>query len=83
LINCNYLLLSSLYKNYINDGPYKDEAKQLYKELRENIINNIFQNYVNTGYVWEQYNAIDGKGQRSHPFTGWSSLVVLIMSEQY
>ena len=41
------------------------------------------QEYMRTGYVWEQYNPITGKGQRSHPFTGWSALVVLIMAEHY
>ena len=27
--------------------------------------------------MWEQYDAKSGEGRRSHPFTGWTSLVVL------
>ncbi|KAJ3089596.1 Processing alpha glucosidase I [Quaeritorhiza haematococci] len=83
-ININYLALSSLYKNYINvEGPYQEKAKTIYKELRQNIIDNVYKQYRATGYVWEQYSAIDGKGKRSHPFTGWTALVTLIMAEMY
>jgi mannosyl-oligosaccharide glucosidase len=64
-------------------GPYQEKARKIYKELRENLINNVYKEYVNTGFVWEQYSAIDGKGSRSHPFTGWTSLVLLMMSERY
>lgn len=27
--------------------------------------------------MWEQYDATNGEGRRSHPFTGWTSLVTL------
>jgi len=82
-ININYMLLSSLHKNYINSGPYKTLAKEVYRQLRTNLITNMYQVYEKTGYVWEQYHPETGAGQRCHPFTGWSSLIVLIMAEKY
>ncbi|OXA39653.1 Mannosyl-oligosaccharide glucosidase [Folsomia candida] len=39
--------------------------------------------YHKTGYVWEQYDDATGKGKGCRPFTGWSSLVVLMMAEEY
>ncbi|CDH50432.1 glycoside hydrolase family 63 protein [Lichtheimia corymbifera JMRC:FSU:9682] len=83
-INMNYLTLQGLYNNYMNTpGPYQKRAKEIYTELRNNIINTVYKDYAQTGYVWEQYSDSTGKGQRSHPFTGWTSLVLLIMAEQY
>ncbi|RUS26055.1 glycoside hydrolase [Jimgerdemannia flammicorona] len=83
-INVNYMALASLYKNYVNQpGPYQEKAKNIYKELRENVIGNVYKEYRRTGYVWEQYSPLTGEGQRSHPFTGWTSLILLIMAEKY
>lgn len=82
-INMNYLALKAL--NYYGKvkGPYSDRAQTLYDSLRQNLIKNMVKEYKRTGYVWEQYDDSSGKGQRSHPFTGWSSLIVLIMGEIY
>ena len=82
-ININYLALKSLKHYSTVDGPYKEKAAIVYKDLRDAVINNILDNYSRTGYIWEQYNDITGKGQGSHPFTGWSSLFVLMMAEIY
>ncbi|KAI8589310.1 glycoside hydrolase [Geranomyces variabilis] len=83
-ININYLALSSLSKNYINvAGPHQEQAQRIYKTLRENVVENVFKQYERTGYVWEQYSSTDGEGKRSHPFTGWTALVTLIMGELY
>ncbi|ORX92341.1 glycoside hydrolase [Basidiobolus meristosporus CBS 931.73] len=83
-ININYLALSSLYKNYVDvEGPYQDLAKEIYTKLRKNVMNTIYKDYQKTGYIWEQYSSETGRGQRSHPFTGWSALVTLIMAEDY
>ncbi|KAI7821737.1 glycoside hydrolase [Gamsiella multidivaricata] len=78
-VNINYLVLHSLKTNYIGKGPYQDKSKKIYNELRENIINNVYKEYERTGYVWEHYTENTGVGNRSHPFTGWTSMVVKIM----
>ncbi|KAJ7752098.1 glycoside hydrolase [Mycena metata] len=73
-IQMNYLALRALYKKYAaEEGPYKARAQEIYQQLRKNIIDN---EYERTGYVWEQYDALTGTGMRSHPFTGWTSLVL-------
>ncbi|KAF9584660.1 Processing alpha glucosidase I [Lunasporangiospora selenospora] len=78
-ININYLALHSLKTYYLGEGPHQAKAKQVYNELRDNLIENIHKEYLTTGYVWEQYNDKTGAGQRSHPFTGWTSTIVLIL----
>ncbi|THH08538.1 hypothetical protein EW145_g2643 [Phellinidium pouzarii] len=80
----NYMALSSLYKKYAKEpGPNQSRAREIYAELRKNIIDNVFKEYERTGYVWEQYDALTGEGRRSHPFTGWTSLVAMILAEKY
>lgn len=82
-INLNYLVVKALNHYATVDGPYREKSKEIYEELRKNIINNIFKEYKRTGYLWEQYNDVTGEGQGSRPFTGWTALVVLLMSETY
>ncbi|KAG7092230.1 hypothetical protein E1B28_008596 [Marasmius oreades] len=83
-IQMNYLILGALHNTYAKEeGLYQEKAKQIYTELRKNVVDNVFKEYERTGYVWEQYDANNGEGRRSHPFTGWTSLVTLIISEKY
>ncbi|KAF8510232.1 glycoside hydrolase [Hysterangium stoloniferum] len=82
-IQMNFLVLRSLYTYATQPGPHRGHAQELYTQLRENIIKNVHKEYERTGYVWEQYDALSGEGKRSHPFTGWTSLVTLIISEKY
>ncbi|KAL2903641.1 Mannosyl-oligosaccharide glucosidase GCS1 [Bienertia sinuspersici] len=82
-MNMNYMILSALHHYSEADGPYKMRARTIYEELRSNLIRNIMQNYYKTGYLWEQYDQKTGKGKGARPFTGWTSLVLLIMSESY
>ncbi len=58
-------------------------ARALHDRLRDNVVSNIFREFERTGYIWEQYDDRTGAGKGSHPFTGWSALVVAIMAERY
>ena len=45
---------------------------------------NVVNSYYESGYLWEQYdNAAEGKGKGARPFTGWTSLILLIMAEAF
>ena len=82
-VNINYLVLKGLRHYSQTPGPNQMRAQTLYKELRNCLIENMYKEYQRTGFVWEQYNDVTGLGQRSHPFVGWSALIVLIMTEDY
>ncbi|TYZ60077.1 hypothetical protein PybrP1_000658 [[Pythium] brassicae (nom. inval.)] len=90
-INANYLALDALhhYAQPRTGSPFRDDFAQVYQQLRTNVIATIFSEYERTGYLWEQYSgnafteATYGRGQRCHPFSGWTALVVNIMAEKY
>jgi hypothetical protein len=47
------------------------------------VCSNIVDQYYKSGYIWEQYkDTEEGDGKGSHPFTGWSALVVLMMADK-
>lgn len=40
----NYLTLGALYKTYAaQEGPYQEQARAVYSELRKNIVDNVFK----------------------------------------
>lgn len=82
-INLNYLTVRAAYHYSKIEGPFQSKAKKVYNDLRHNIIQNVIKQYNKTGYVWENYSDTKGDGKGSHPFTGWTSLVVLLMAEIY
>lgn len=88
-INMNYLAVGALHRigfSSKTDPETAKAAQKLYATLRQNIINNMVSEYKRTGYIWEQYDVApsnEAKGKGSHPFTGWSSLIVLMMAEKY
>ncbi|EFN77469.1 mannosyl-oligosaccharide glucosidase GCS1 isoform X2 [Harpegnathos saltator] len=82
-INLNYLTARAAYYYSNVEGPYREDARKVYNELRQNLIQNIMKQYRETGYLWENYDNDRGAGKGSHPFTGWTSLVVLLMAEMY
>ncbi|CAL8462054.1 g1585 [Coccomyxa elongata] len=82
-MNVNYLALAAL-KHYSQvPGASQELAGRIHDELRRNILRNVVQQYHTTGYLWENYRDESGRGQGSHPFTGWTALVVPIAGETY
>ena len=79
----NYMALRALHHYSQGSGKNADRCAILYTDLRLNIIHTVLDEYERTGYTWEQYDEETGHGRRNHPFTGWTSLVVLIMAEKY
>jgi mannosyl-oligosaccharide glucosidase len=75
-ININFLLVDALQRHY---AAHNAAAAALGERLRGALVDNMLANFEKTGYVWEQYNANDGAGQRSRPFTGWSAAIVLLI----
>ncbi|KAG6850459.1 hypothetical protein H0H93_012880 [Arthromyces matolae] len=85
-VQMNYLILRSLHTTYaVLPGPHQAKAQEIYRELRKNVIDNVFkvslsilvkwlalilsQEYERTGYVWEQYDALTGEGKRRQAFS--------------
>ncbi|CAJ0931080.1 unnamed protein product, partial [Mesorhabditis belari] len=81
-INLNYLTLSALNHYSGVPGRLQERTQQIFTELRQNIVRNMAEELQRTGYIWENYDDKTGRGRGTHPFTGWSSLVLMIMSDQ-
>ncbi|KAA8491243.1 putative mannosyl-oligosaccharide glucosidase [Porphyridium purpureum] len=83
-IPINYLLLGALHNKYAAyPGPYRERARALYDDLRRTIVTNMARNFEQQSTLFENYNDRTGDGQKGRLFTGWSSLIVLIMAEEY
>ncbi|EER43945.1 glucosidase I [Histoplasma capsulatum H143] len=78
-ININYMILKNLLDVATVPGPHQEQARKMYIQLRQNIVDNVFNQWKETGFAWEQYNPETGAGQRTQHFTGWTSLVVKMM----
>jgi mannosyl-oligosaccharide glucosidase len=64
-------------------GPYEQQAGRLHDELKAAFLGNVVRVYQQSGYLYENYDQATGAGKGSHPFTGWTALIVLIASETY
>ncbi|KAK6354147.1 Processing alpha glucosidase I [Orbilia blumenaviensis] len=79
-VNMNYLAILRLREYGAVKGPHQQKAAKLYKELRQNVVNNVFRVWKETGFAWEQYEQEKGNGKGVQHFLGWTSLVVNIMA---
>jgi len=78
-VNFNYLLLRSFTKYF----PTNKRAQTCFTSIKNAIVGTMIQNFENTGYIWEHYNHTTAKGEGNHPFTGWSTLIVLPLAQDY
>ena len=81
-MNMNYLVVKALYDVAASNSgknPHRAQAARMYRQLRRNLVENVFREWERTGFAWEQYNPESGEGQRTQHFTGWTSLVVKMM----
>jgi len=79
-INMNYLAIEQLLRLSKLPGPSKKRCREIYTELRSNIVNTVYSSWAQSGFAWEQYDPVHGHGQRTQQFTGWTALVVKIMA---
>ncbi|XP_071121774.1 mannosyl-oligosaccharide glucosidase-like [Mytilus edulis] len=82
-INMNYLVLRGLHYYSNVHGKNQKLALDIYCRLRTNIVSNVINQYYKKGYIYERYDDTTGEGQGCYPFSGWSALIVAIMSEKY
>ena len=55
----------------------------LYNELRHRLIWTTYKNWRDNHLFWEQYNDETNLGQITNPFAGWTTLILMIISENY
>ena len=85
-ININYMALAALhhYRTSCDAGSaVQGKAQQLYEALHAAVVGNIYLQFTQSGFLWEQYHQDDGHGQGTKPFTGWTALVTLLLGERY
>lgn len=78
-INFNYLVLRGIKLHYPDDS----NLQSIYNELKGNIVSTVIKNWNENGFLWEQYSDVTGKGQRVHPFAGWTALIINIIHDIY
>eukprot|EP00595_Chromulina_sp_UTEXLB2642_P001586 CAMPEP_0196763652 /NCGR_PEP_ID=MMETSP1095-20130614/4466_1 /TAXON_ID=96789 ORGANISM="Chromulina nebulosa, Strain UTEXLB2642" /NCGR_SAMPLE_ID=MMETSP1095 /ASSEMBLY_ACC=CAM_ASM_000446 /LENGTH=654 /DNA_ID=CAMNT_0042117271 /DNA_START=586 /DNA_END=2550 /DNA_ORIENTATION=+ len=80
-ININYLVLRALRHYSSTIGPHQSRMIELHRSLRSDLLTSVLGSMERTGELWEQFDDSTGYGMRGHPFTGWTSLITLIMNE--
>ncbi|KAK4230018.1 hypothetical protein QBC38DRAFT_496954 [Podospora fimiseda] len=56
-----------------------NRATKLAKELKENLVETVYNSWSRTGFFWEQYDDKTGEGKGSRAFTGWTGASILLI----
>ena len=59
-----------------------ERAGALAAELGERVVSTVYDSWEETGFVWEQYDDVTGKGRKNRAFTGWTACVILLMGSE-
>jgi mannosyl-oligosaccharide glucosidase len=57
-----------------------DSGKALYDTIRFRLIDTVYKNWRLNHVFWEQYNDSTQLGLMTNPFTGWTSLILLVVA---
>ena len=83
-LNFNYLAVAALRYYAAAPGPHAARCGALAEGLQERVVKLVVGEYARTGFIWEHYSSEHaGQGRGTHPFTGWSSLVALMVAGRY
>ncbi len=63
----------------MTDKRLSNRLLDLYEKLWQSIVQTISSSYAKTETLWEQYDPSTGQGQRNSHFTGWTSLIALML----
>ncbi|KAK3694649.1 glycoside hydrolase family 63 protein [Podospora appendiculata] len=63
--------------------PVQKTALRLAAELRERVVQTVYDGWAQTGFFWEQYGDASGEGRHSRAFTGWTACVILLMGLRF
>ena len=74
-INMNYAALRGLKLFYPIEGDL------VYQQLRNQFMGTVCGEWERAGYFFENYK--EGVGSFSYPFNGWTSLIALVINEEY
>ena len=54
------------------------EVADLHRTVKERVYSLIVNEYERSGKIWENYDPVKGTGTGTAPFTGWTSLFLLM-----
>lgn len=80
--NMNYLAISALGRHATLTSPATELAQRAYESLRKGFVDTVLAALRNQRFFFENFDPATGEGRGTGPFTGWTTLVVLVMSDE-